>query len=268
MPDATRKPVKFDRPPIVEVACGLSFELPKPLLTAHVGLYWSRVRDKFPNTTDNPPIAQAIEGPLTVSPSFELQVLELAPLRRTFFVTKDGRKLIQLQDDRFLFNWKRIDDGDHYPSYDLIIDDFHAAFADFIVFVGELGLGQPRVTQLELTYVNAIDTSERSASPSRLLIDHLRSDTTRFLPEPELVNWQTAYQLPDGAGRLHTTAQTARRTSTGQPMVRLDLTARGSPKRQDIQARKEWFDLAHHWITQGFADITSPSMQQQWGRTA
>ena len=29
-----------------------------------------------------------------------------------------------------------------------------------------------------------------------------------------------------------------------------------------------WFDLAHEWITQGFADVTSPTMHTDWGRTA
>ena len=123
MPDKKRPPVKFERPPIVEVVCGLSFELPKPLTSAFIGLYWSKIKSEYPNTLDQAPIPATFEGPVGAG-NIELQFLQLPPLRRTFFSSPDGRHLVQVQDDRFLLNWKKIEDSDQYPSYANVIHKF------------------------------------------------------------------------------------------------------------------------------------------------
>ena len=269
MPDTVRQPVKFERPPIVEVVCGVSFELPKPLTAAYVGLFWSKMRREYPNTLDQPPIPMTIEG-ATGSGGVEVQFVAMPPMRRTFFGSRDGRHLIQVQDDRFLLNWKRVEDADHYPSYANVIRKFHSQYGVFCSFLKDAQLGSPRVTQLELTYVNIIDLAPDAISPSsNVLVDHLPSGGDRFLPKAESINWQTSYALPSQSGRLHTVAQNARHAKSGAPVLRLDLTARGLPKSTASDSCSAWFDMAHDWITHGFADITSPEVQQTvWRRTS
>jgi hypothetical protein len=48
-----------------------------------------------------------------------------APLPRSWFRSADGHGLIQLQRDRFVYNWKREtpEDGP-YPSYDVVVVEF------------------------------------------------------------------------------------------------------------------------------------------------
>lgn len=48
MPTPPRPPVKFDRPPVVEVVCGILFSTERLFRTAHVGLFWDKVRSEFP----------------------------------------------------------------------------------------------------------------------------------------------------------------------------------------------------------------------------
>ncbi|ARL86694.1 hypothetical protein BOC57_11285 [Burkholderia pseudomallei] len=227
-----RAPIKFDRPPVYEVACGVTFSGTSPVTTAHVGAYWQQVREAFPIVEDAAPIQNVIEhtgsGGGTV-PFFEF-FSSLPPLRRAWLFSQDRRNLIQLQQDRFLFNWKRSSDGDAYPSYDVVIEQFLKHLEGFRSFCRGAGIGEFTFRQYELVYVNHISNSNglQETGLEGLLVDHVRSSTPdRFLPEAEGANWTTRYLLPDGLGRLHVTAQTAITVPAQEEVVRLDLTARG-----------------------------------------
>jgi uncharacterized protein (TIGR04255 family) len=109
--------VKFDRPPVVEVACGVLFATAKPLRGAQLGLYWQRIRETFPRIEEAPPLAPVIEAQGSGPSAVELGYLfgPLPPLRRTWFISQDGRNLVQVQEDRFVFNWKKAAEDDEYP---------------------------------------------------------------------------------------------------------------------------------------------------------
>jgi uncharacterized protein (TIGR04255 family) len=38
----------YKNPPVIEVACGISFETIEKLRGPHFGLFWKKVRKKFP----------------------------------------------------------------------------------------------------------------------------------------------------------------------------------------------------------------------------
>lgn len=265
MQPAARQPVQFVRPPVMEVACGIAFSLEKPLKSPHVGLYWSAISDEFVRCEDAAPIPGIVEsiGGSEVSESgVQIEFVGLPPLRRSWLINAAGTHLIQLQEDRFLYNWKRTGDGLEYPSYGAVVAGFRAHWSRFKAFLVSQELGDPTPTQLELTYFNMLP-----ATPG-LLRDHVRAAGDRFLPEPEGVAWRSQYLLPEGAGRLHIAATSARVVSTGLIGIRLDITARGLPKESSSTACERWFDMAHEWITHGFVDVTTPEAHEIWGRTA
>lgn len=265
MPDSPRAPVKFDDPPVVEVVCGVQFSLPKPLKAAHIGGYWDTIRSEFPNTEDVAPLQPFIDGEEGIQ---SIEFTSIPPLRRSWFVEPSGRHLVQLQEDRFLFNWKRVSDADEYPSYDKVIARFNERLDGFAEFLKSMNLGEPRFTMFEMTYVNIIrvENGLDVERPWRVLSDHLcRESAHRFLPQPEAFNWNTAYSLPNSSGKLHVIAQTSRSTKTGEKVLRLELAARGRAN----QNRQAWFDTAHEWITQGFADVTAADIQRNnWKRSS
>lgn len=262
MSATTRTPVKFEKPPVVEVSCGVTFRLEHSLKSGHVGLYWSRVKDEFPRCEDAAPIAALFET-TEGAPTVTYQVLELPELRRTWLLNSAGTHLLQLQEDRFIFNWKRNNLEARYPSYDSVIANFWKQWHQYRDFLVEQGLGAPVAVQLELTYFNALIGSPH------FLCDHRRQvDAERFLPNSEAINYRDQFLLPDNCGRLHVSAASARQVQTGESVLRLDLTARGLPKEASEQSCRQWFDLAHEWITQGFADLTTSEAHELWGRTA
>jgi uncharacterized protein (TIGR04255 family) len=195
--------------------------------------------------------------------NIRVELLELPELRRTWLLNAEGTHLIQLQEDRFIFNWKRTEDDAAYPSYQNVIQGFRTQWANYERFLVEQGLGEPTPVQLDLTYFNML-----VGLPSYFK-DHVRVIAEdRFLPEPEAINWRSQFPLPNGAGRLHVTAISSRHLGSGRTGIRLDLTARGLPKDVSAAGCEAWFTMAHEWITQGFTDLTTPEAHIHWGRTA
>jgi len=252
--------VRFQTPPVVEVVCGVLFGAITNLRTAHVGLYWNEIRQEFPLIDEAPPLVPTIET-LEVVPSIEVEFGLVPPLARTWFHRADRRGLIQLQRDRFAYNWKRMppDDG-AYPSYDKVIVDFERQWKVFCDFVEKEKLGEIVLRQLELVYVNIIpDASPPVGDP--VFSDHAPDlSRSRFLKEPDSFTWLTSYRLPGNTGRLHVQINSARQAESGDPIRRLDMIARGINDAATSSMRA-WFDLAHEWIVRGFADVTTPNMQ-------
>ncbi|MGH7067906.1 MAG: TIGR04255 family protein [Acetobacteraceae bacterium] len=271
MPSSTG--VKFDRPPVVEVACGVLFDTAPPLRSAYLGLYWKGIRKDFPKIEEALPLARTIEpkGPSPTGMAL-VGIGPLPPLRRTWFVSEDGCNLIQVQEDRFLFNWKRTGEQDNYPSYEQVVGQFNRRLAGFLAFLDREGFGLPTYRQFELTYVNQIPIGQTpeglAVRETTVLVDHVpQARPDRFLPEPEAINWTSIYPLPNGEGRLHAAARSGF-SEVGARVLHLEMTARGIPTEASEANRQGWFDQAHCWITRGFADLTAPDIQRYvWKRT-
>jgi uncharacterized protein (TIGR04255 family) len=257
--------VRFDRPPVVEVLCGVMFGSLQRLQTAHVGMFWDLIRKDFPKVQEAPPMPTVIERPAAVPP-FQFEMSIGPPLARTWFCTADGHRLVQLQRDRFVYNWRRdsAEDGP-YPSYDRVVVEFERSWSKFSQFVAREELGEIEPRQLELAYVNAIPVSSIPDGHT-LFVDHHRDASRgRFLPQPESFDWTTSYPLPEASGRLHMRMYTSRALPTGAPFIRFETIARGINDAAVLGFRS-WFNSAHVWIVNGFVDVTTSEMQAIWGR--
>jgi len=262
----------FERPPVIEVVCGMTFKPLDGLLAPHLGLLWEKLKqDGYTKCQEVAPLAPAVEqfdGPQ--SPSFE--VTDTPPLARIWFTRDDENGIIQVQRDRFLHNWKKARPGDEYPHYDAVIAKFREKLASFEAFVLDAEVGQLEPQQYEMTYVNHIMQGNGWHSLreiGKVFPDvGWRDQTGRFLHSLEAVNIRLSFVLPNRSGRLHATIRTALRRQDGFPMLLLDMTARGIPKEHSRDAMWEWFDIAHEWIVRGFADLTGPEMQGPvWSRS-
>ena len=259
--------IQFENPPVAEVAFSISFEATPPIYGPLLGLFWANVRDQFSLVVENAPLPVIIEPPVgsaVAAQSMQVEMLDMPPLRRTILSSADGKRLIQIQQDRFILNWKRAGQTT-YSDYASAFKAFHELFASFektLLTEGNITL---RHTQFELQYVNLIgpDNGLGVVDESQVLIDHARVSNNRFLPPPSGYNWVTSYPLPNNAGRLHTSAQAVVIPGGATRHIRLDIAARGYPVDPVGTTMNAWFDLAHDWITYGFADITSPVLHEK-----
>lgn len=264
--------VKFEAPPVVEVVCAVSFGTPRPLKTALIGAYGLQIESRYPSSEDTAPLPPlAALGPSLGGQPLLLQqlpvLMAMPPLRRTWFASKDNRDLIQVQDEMFVFNWRRTP-GDEYVTFEPVMAKFDQEWGIFRDFLATNGLGDISYQQFEMVYVNRIDHDSglNLTGLSGVLVDHTRDATRdRFLPEPQFLFWQMGYPMPDRAGVLQLVAQIMP-SANGEPYMRLDVAARGIGADRTEQGRRDWFELAHTWITHGFADATSPTLHEAWKR--
>ena len=67
-------------------------------------------------------------------------------------------------------------------------------------------------------------------------------------------------------GSLTASLKQAIRIEDKVPLLVLELKTRGIGKTVNKKAIREWFDTAREWIVRGFADLTTPEIQEIWER--
>jgi uncharacterized protein (TIGR04255 family) len=251
----------YKKPPIDEVVSGLRFHPSQGLTIPHIGLIWDLFRKDYPNIQLAPPIFDP-QG------QFPLEAQTGLPLPRTLFINKSDDQLIQLQVNRFYFNWRRR--GTSYPRYPYVIKEFEKLF-DFVkTFFERFELGVLKPVEYELTYINQIPKGQGWDTIDdlpRLIPDfNWRPLTRRFLPTPEKVSWATSFHLPESRGDLKVNLKQGTRILDKVPVLLLELKASGPSISTDKKAMLHWFDLAHEWIVRGFTDLTAAEAHKLWER--
>ena len=251
--------VDFEAPPVVEVVCGVVFKPVQGLSTAHLGLLWERFGAEFTQTSDHPPLPSPI--PLDEAAQVQLSLTTTPPLRRVWFSTEDGRRLIQVQPNRLHFNWRRKEPDDEYPRFHTVYREFLKYLKTFDGFLADAGGQILEPTGYELTYLNIIPADqvwERFEQIGLVMPDiSWRDAPGRFLPPPDALRWESEFSMPNDKGKLFVNVRSARNRSTGERALSFDLTARGSAETASMD---DWFEQGHEWVVRGFDDLTG---QQQ-----
>lgn len=262
---------EFRSPPISEVALAVQFD-PLELAPAHLGLYALRMRDLgYDRIEQHPPLQPAFEHFGRTRPSPRV-IIDLGNrVARHWFVAADGNRLVQLQPDRLIHNWRKRGADDEYPRYETIRATFLQRLEEFVAFTQDENLGELTPNQCEVTYVNHIrlDPSD-STGLSQVVGIAGDARTEGFLPAPEERRAAAVYVMTraaDPLGRLHVNARTGLDTDSQEPVVALHLTARGAPLSQGIEGVMGFLDLGREWIVRAFADVTTPTMHSCWERT-
>jgi uncharacterized protein (TIGR04255 family) len=144
----------LENPPIYEVICEIHTEKISNLDALSQGHFWSTIREEFPYKEVKPPIA-AHTG---------LNLQTGTPKTRGWFKNSEENYLIQLQDDRFVLNWRRT--GDTYPRFgnqggqNGIVDKTLEIFNDFEEFCEKNLKEEPSVKHLELGKINVLQQNE------------------------------------------------------------------------------------------------------------
>ena len=266
MPEALPNLPEFDRPPVVETVLSAQFEPIAALSVARFGLFWNRIRDEFPQTETRQALEPAIETFDSLAPTqprLRLEMRSEVPPVRQWFINAAGTELIQLQNDRFLKNWRKSAAGDVYPRYQKAIKPgFDRHFRVLSDWLQSESLGDARVTQCEVTYVNHIVSGEgwERWSEAATVFPFLHSmpveieDGAFFLRLP--IRWQERQ-----VGRLSVEIHPALRATDQRPIYVMNLTARGQ-----IGGACDFFDIGREAVVTNFARLTSAHMHEIWGR--
>jgi len=178
--------------------------------------------------------------------------------------------LLQLQNDRILFNWRRIGDDDEYPRFEYVYESFNKYAELFQEFLESNDLGQIEPVECELTYINHIVEGEgwqTAAEIGQIMRDVIWTSDKEILPEPETINWQGTFRFPDDKGSLNVTLRQGIRKTDNKKLFMLEFNAKGIEQNKSLHELKSWYEMAHEWIVKGFADLTSSEIQAKlWKR--
>jgi uncharacterized protein (TIGR04255 family) len=261
----------FNHPPVKEVVLSIQFQPLSELRAIHLGSFWERLgKENFPSVEEQPPVPRVVErfGGNRQLPVPQFEILNMAPLQRFVFVSKTGTDIVQLQKDRFTFNWRKRSASDVYPRYERIEARFLNFSAIFDGFLKDESLGTVRIEQAEVTYVNQIPATELGSRADKVISVLSGNYSDNYLSDPEEVRLSLAFPMLRERipfGRLHVDVSGS--TRAGSQGINLVLLARGKPYGTDIKAATDFFGAGRAAIVNGFASITSKQMHEIWGRT-
>ncbi len=261
---------KYGRPPVAEVAMGVHFPALSGLGVARLGLLAERLRTQgYRDLEQHAPIPFRPEPPegkfAPAQVGFRISGRPETP--RTWFLNESGNRVIQVQQDMFLHNWRKTAADDKYPDFEDVRDSFVKQWADFQAFLAEHSM-KTVPDQCQLTYVNQAakgDGWERPADWARLFTTFRWQPKSPFLPEPECVGWFFTWPLEGSRGRLYLELTPAA-TKDNQPILRWEFTARGQPAEATDEGLVTWYELAHRWIVTAFADLNTEDADALWER--
>lgn len=275
MPKKAHSKVDFKDPPVVEVALGLQFKPLSRLKNPHLGLLWAKYRKSMPvleELAPRPSATEDFDAPRLTSPEVQIKILGTPIGSRCWFLNGDGTELIQVQPDRFVFNWRKRQTAEEYPRYEYVKERFREHFHTFTRFLSREELGDVEPNQCEVSYINHIFAGAGWSTldqAGRVFAQWKQRYDVDFLPKPETVQFETAYQIPgdddEPIGRLHARMDSGYSESE-VPMFRFRLTARGRPYEESVEGAFRFFDVGREWIVQGFDCLTTARMHEIWGK--
>lgn len=276
MANQSRPQPHFDKPPVVETIFGVHFEPLDGFTVDQRVLFWSDFRDEFPKVEEKPPFPQQVEqfGEALVAPGsqilWEVSGQVLSP--RLWAKSQDGKHTLQIQHDAILTNWER-DEGqstEPYIPYAKRREGFARRLSALHQFLQRNRIGELTPLSCLVTYINHIDVqgpADFASGVERVFACWKNETSDGWLPKVERGRVDCSFLMPEEQGRLHVNLLPALRHRDKRHILRLDITARGTPTSKTVDGALDWIDRGHEWVVRGFASLTRPEMHKLWGRT-
>lgn len=254
---------EYVNPPITEVAMGIQFDPANGYQQIYARDLWKQFEARFPVVVEQPALPPTFETFGTPSGgNMKFNVVTGASHDRYWFISSDEQNLIQFQQDRFLHNWRKIDDNEHeYPRFDPMIANFSDEIDCLDEFLRQFDTEPISINQCELTYVNRINIDD--VSPEQKIfnffsLDTLNAENFSFRSNKEIHN-----SKGEPVARLITEISTA--LHKNKKVIHLSNIVRGTPDGTDKQSALDFLLEARRLIVNNFTDITTEYAHKIWG---
>lgn len=253
------------------MVCGVQFTPIQGWLTSHYGLFWNRIKAEYPSSEDQLPLPRLKLEEFETPNEFNLTLLPA--LRRVFYCTEPANYLIQLLPNRFLHNWRKLQESDDYPRFPDAYSRFTEWWSAFRSFLADVGLPDPTLQLFELTYVNMIGApgADFPRNVSRFMNFYKELPQTASGADPRGLELTLSWPLEAKADRLtmklrHGVRATEPREDA-EPVMIVEFTALGTAEKGGTDM-DQWFKTAHDAIVYTFAALTTEESHKIWGRIA
>lgn len=258
----------FDKPPVDEVAIGMHFAPIPGFNDVHVFQYWNDRKDRYPSIEQKDRL-HFLEGdpsqPLSPIPATRVFAIQNPGSQRTWLSTADETYLLQIQNDAFYQNWRRRTDP--YPNFENIVQRFLTAWNEYQDHTAGAALETPRVTVVEVSYINWIPDIEMSQFLRASRLVDLSGRGVAVSPEHQVI--QAVYPIRVSGipvGRLVVDCQPAYRGTADDWAAgcQFNLTVR-----RRIAQGEQWSESilfeSEEVIVQAFFDLTTDYAHLHWG---
>lgn len=268
--DAPNKKLYFEKPPVDEVVLSVLFKPLNKFLAPHLGEIWQEFKkDRFVRIVERPPVNPTIDIFPNQSEETEFEISNVPPFARIWFIHENKSQILQVQRDRFTFNWRRTDPDQKYPGFSTIFESFEGFYNRFGEMIKNLEIGLVNPLQYELTYIDQLmhgdgwHTLNDIGKIYNMFVDSEEPDS--FWKDAELVIFQTSFPIQDLPGRLHLAISNRVKMPDQRQTFQTDFTVRGfSEVSYPIEM---WFKAAHDQIQEKFANMFTENIQTQiWER--
>ena len=258
-----------------EVILGLIYMSVGAMTSNHIAKFRERAKHELPGLQYQPRLPIQLEslrpdtyptgpplGGILVQPGLN------PPAQRTWLLSPDDERLVQIQDDAFFSNWRRRKAS--YPHFETLVASFWDRFTIFRSLVAQDAAVPLQLQQIEVTYINWVpfDTAPIHEWFGPAERAELNINDNPSYPEHEM--WIGSFLVKEhgvSVGRLHARQLEALRAVPPQLGAQLELQFRAplAPGAED----SEIIDLAHlgrNSIVRAFTDLTTPRGHGRWGR--
>jgi uncharacterized protein (TIGR04255 family) len=78
-------------------------------------------------------------------------------------MSEDKHRLVQVQSDRFVYNWRKVEGQGRYPRLNDVLPEFWDRCQVFQTLLADRGLPPLSLNQCELSYFNIIDVQDEES---------------------------------------------------------------------------------------------------------
>ena len=269
--DARKNELNFARPPVDEVVLSVLFRSLDSLLAPHLGQIWQEFKeDGFVDIEEQSPVSPVVEEFPSRIHEPQLRVLRAPDLARIWFTHEDRSQILQVQRDRFTFNWRKTDPNQQYPGFTSICEKFEGFYNRFVQIMKDMKIGEVTPLQYELTYIDQLkqgggwDRLDEIGKIYNMFADCQQPES--FWLGVESLVFHTSFTLEDLNGRLHLTIKNRVKMPEESQTLQTDFTMRGFPENANY-TMIDWFKAARELIREKFVSLFTEDVQTQvWER--
>jgi uncharacterized protein (TIGR04255 family) len=268
---------EYDDPPVVETVLSAQFARLSSFTAVHAAWFLkSQLDASWTKTQEVPRLPDVFErfGSARIWLQNEFRLIQAGSQSSRLQITRnDDERMLQLQDSRFIQNWRKEKGGAGYPSYRKLLPEFKDHLSRFEAFASAEKLGSLQVNQWEITYVNLLPRGGLWNSPQDLpkIFPWFGMPITGLAAVKELDAFgsgEWSFELADQAGRLYVSMAQVR---IGSPVeahetINLQLTARGPTQPDRGIDLFRGLDIGHDAIVRAFTAMTSGHAHKIWRR--
>ncbi|WP_204140376.1 TIGR04255 family protein [Halomicronema sp. CCY15110] len=261
MPESLPVLPSFREPPIVESVLGVEFDTLESWSILAFGEFWQAIRESYPTYELQPPIGAAPGGELTIEYGFPGKL----PVRCWFKNTSDSQ-LLQVQDDRFLYNWRNYVTEDKYPRYEeKLRPEFIKEWETFCSFLSTKSSEMPKIKSCQITYVNHLEQGKEWEKLDDIVEAFAFLNGSFQVGSLSSLNFQLAADVPSENLKVQVSIAKALRNSDSKEIVQFSLTGIAVPESSDLDSILNCLDKIRRNLVVVFKNMTSEKMHQRWG---